>query len=370
MPMLRARSILPFALIGLIAFPLTRDAALTALSDGFFQVSVFVFATLFVYYTLVDAFPDMDVANLAKKKPWAELPMAAFLGALPGCGGAIIVMTQYSRGSVSFGAVIATLTATMGDAAFLLLARAPETALLLLSIGALVGVVSGALVNLIHPRDHLCPYQEYRDDALCYHLGDTITRVGGRFWQWLIVPAFICALFVAVQFEFNPLQAELILVIGAGAALLILFIWAFTSPGNSYRQIAGEDYCDKGQSRFVKAMLDTHFITSWVVLAFLLFELSTLFGVDLGQTFNQAAVWMPLIAVGIGLLPGCGPQLVVTSLYLSGHISLAALFANAIANDGDALFPAIALAPKAAIIASLYTSIPALLVGYGLYIWL
>ena len=39
---------------------------------------------------------------------------AAALGALPGCGGAIIVVTQYVTGRLSFGSVVAVLTATMG----------------------------------------------------------------------------------------------------------------------------------------------------------------------------------------------------------------------------------------------------------------
>ena len=75
----------------------------------------------------------------------------------------------------------------------------------------------------------------------------------------------------------------------------------------------------------------------------------------------------PLIAVLIGFLPGCGPQIIVTTLYIQGVIPFSALAANAISNDGDALFPAIAMTPKAAIIATIYTAIPALMVGYGLY---
>jgi hypothetical protein len=40
------------------------------------------------------------------------------------------------------------------------------------------------------------------------------------------------------------------------------------------------------------------------------------------------------------------------------------MIGNAISNDGDALFPAIALAPKMAIIATLYSAIPALIISY------
>lgn len=74
---------------------------------------------------------------------------------------------------------------------------------------------------------------------------------------------------------------------------------------------------------------------------------------------------MPLVGMLVGLVPGCGPQIVVTTLYLAGAVPLSAQFANSIANDGDALFPAIALVPRAALIATLYSAVPALFVGYG-----
>ncbi|MGC9460760.1 putative manganese transporter, partial [Vibrio genomosp. F10] len=38
-----------------------------------------------------------------------------------------------------------------------------------------------------------------------------------------------------------------------------------------------------------------------------------------------------------------------------------------ISNDGDALFPAIALAPKAALMATIYSVIPAFIIGYGYF---
>ncbi|MDZ7748308.1 MAG: putative manganese transporter [Halofilum sp. (in: g-proteobacteria)] len=113
---------------------------------------------------------------------------------------------------------------------------------------------------------------------------------------------------------------------------------------------------------------DTNFVTVWVLAAFLLFELGIHFtGADLGGWFAAWAPLAPLIAVLVGFLPGCGPQIIVTTLYLTGVIPMGALLANAISNDGDALFPAIALAPRAAIVATLYTGVPALLVGYGVY---
>jgi len=86
---------------------------------------------------------------------------------------------------------------------------------------------------------------------------------------------------------------------------------------------------------------------------------------DLSALFHSMGPLVVGIAILIGLLPGCGPQILVTSLYLNGAIPFSAQLGNAISNDGDALFPAIALSPRAAALATLYSAIPAALVGYG-----
>ena len=81
--------------------------------------------------------------------------MASLLGALPGCGGAIIVVTQYIQGRISFGSLVAVLTATMGDAAFLLLAAEPFTGLFIFALGASVGALTGYIVDKIHGESYL-----------------------------------------------------------------------------------------------------------------------------------------------------------------------------------------------------------------------
>ena len=114
---------------------------------------------------------------------------------------------------------------------------------------------------------------------------------------------------------------------------------------------------------------ETSFISIWVIGAFLTFEYFVAFaGFDLAAAFSAVAPALPLIAVLVGFIPGCGPQVVVTALYISGTIPFAALIGNAISNDGDALFPAIALNPKVAILATLVSAVPALLVAYAFYL--
>ena len=57
-------------------------------------------------------------------------------------------------------------------------------------------------------------------------------------------------------------------------------------------------------------------------------------------------------------------------MYLSGIIPLSAQIGNALSNDGDALFPAIAIAPKVAIVATLYSAVPAIILAYGWMFWM
>ena len=50
---------------------------------------------------------------------------------------------------------------------------------------------------------------------------------------------------------------------------------------------------------------------------------------------------------------------------LSGIIPLSVQIGNAVSNDGDALFPAIAISPRVAVVATLYSAVPAVLISYG-----
>ena len=57
-------------------------------------------------------------------------------------------------------------------------------------------------------------------------------------------------------------------------------------------------------------------------------------------------------------------------MYLSGIIPLSAQIGNALSNDGDALFPATAIALKVAIVATLYSAVPAIILAYGWMFWM
>ncbi|AUV86523.1 putative manganese transporter [Vibrio campbellii] len=375
------RLLLPVVLLALLASEATRDITVATLSDSFWAVSCYVAATLAIYHYLSNFMSKTNrLTAFYHRSRSHQVFFAALLGALPGCGGAIVVTTQFISGRVGFGAIVAVLTSTMGDAAFLLLAAKPATGFSIIALGIVVGTLSGWVVNTFHADDFLRPKQKEQSPQAqcCNSHGDTHTpmeqraiNLQGAFWKWLLVPVTIVAVLGSFQVDINQmlgLKDNTMEWLGATFAVISMFLWAMTKELGDYQSTVSEDDKIIDSHPIQKAAQDTNFVSAWVILAFLAFELTTYFsGLDLGSTFSGWGIWMPLIGLAIGLLPGCGPQILVTSLYISGAVPLSAQLSNAISNDGDALFPAIAMAPKAALVATIYSAIPALIVGYGYF---
>ena len=332
----------------------------SSMIDAYIQVSVFVGFTLFVFIGL-DSLTKFDVKNFLSKTQKFHVGIAAFLGAIPGCGGAIIVVTQYIQGRISFGSLVAVLTATMGDAAFLILAIEPTTGLLIFGIGIIVGSISGYIIDFIHGINFM--QSETKIKVEFEKINKTFVSNFNFFWLFLFIPGFILGILVAFQIEFDsPIYNSLLVFIASAGAILSIFMWSL-NPLSDFQ-------CSTDKSRgFLSRVVDTtNFVTTWVISGFLVFEIFMYFtSLDLKIFFDLWLPFVPLVAILFGFLPGCGPQVVVATFYLNGYIPLSAELGNAISNDGDALFPAIALAPKAAILATLYSAIPALVVAYGYF---
>lgn len=359
--------LLSVAFFALAAYPPARGIMFFALYEAYFQVSVFVAATLFGMLFFEQARRRDLHLMLAKHEKYHVL-FAAGCGAIPGCGGAIFVVTQYIRGSMSFGGIVAALTATMGDAAFLLLAKAPLDALIVFSICLVAGIVCGYVVDWIHGRDFL---RVKSDSAMIDKevQENPLLSPFYRIWLALFAPGAVIGVGYAAQVDVPEALSiggvHWVEPFGACAAALAIAMWTF-NPLSDIRQ------CISEYRTVTRRVVDTtNFITVWVLCGFVAYGLlEGLFAFDLVALFGGWIWFVPLAAVCIGFIPGCGPQVVVTTLFLNGVIPLSAQLANAISNDGDALFPAVAIAPKASLIATIYTAVPALIVGYGWMIFL
>ena len=341
-------------LAGLAAYPgFLGELTRTLMVDAYVQVSVFVAATMLVFYGAERLF-RLNIGELLKNSR-AELPIAALLGATPGCGGAIIVVAAYTSGNASFGAVVAALTATMGDAAFLLIATRPDAAVVVLPLAFFAGIVTGWVVDRVLPQ-----MNRELNKGHC-EIVPLIGSVRIRDIAHLAIalPGLCLGILLLLQVELIGILLSAVTVVGLTGAFLGLAIWA-SSPITAMSN--GDD------APVTRSAEETSFIGVWVISAFLLYDyLAAFSGLDLEYLFALAAPMLPLAGVVVGFIPGCGPQLLVTTLYINGMIPFAAIVGNSISNDGDALFPAIALNPKAAALATLYSAVPALIAGYGFY---
>ena len=352
-----------FVFILILTFNPSEIGSITrlAMANAYLSVSVFVGITLFIFLYF-ERSKTYSLSNFFKKNTNFQVPIAACLGAIPGCGGAIIIVTQYLQGNITFGCLVAVLTSTMGDAAFLILAKQPASALLIFLICMVVGIVTGFLIDYIIPNK----YSKTNISKLNLKLGEIQNKNHlflYKFWLVIFIPGSILG--ILGQFQINLekiLNFDINYFLGFSATLLAMFIWSINPFSDKAISV------DTSRNIQSKSIDMTNFVTVWVVVGFLFFDLGMYFtGIDFKKLFDVMLPLTPFLAIFVGFIPGCGPQILTATLYLNGYIPFSAEIGNAISNDGDALFPAIAICPKEAILATVYSAIPAIIVAYSYF---
>ena len=343
----------------LIAFEQTRELFLSSASDAYIAVSTFVGATLLVFVLLEKK--NFNLQSYIQKNQQLEIPISAFLGAIPGCGGAIMVMSLFTRGVVSFGAVLAALISTMGDAAFLLLATKPQAALIILPVTFCTGIVSGYIVK---PFTKNFLQKKINRDFLITELPKN--KTSNKFyliWFFFLIPGLALGIMNALNIETSYLVSDIDIIqfISFLLALYCVFLWVLNP-------LTDIQMASIHENSFRKVVDTTCFVTVWVIISFVIYELINISTQGaIFESLKYFGPFIPLMAIIIGFIPGCGPQIMITSMYVSGQLPMSAQIGNSISNDGDALFPAIAISAKAAIIATLYSAVPAIFIAYLWY---
>ena len=346
------------------------ELLLRPLADAFMQVGVFVALMVAPFGWARHRWGHRLDAALERHRRLAPLA-AAGLTMPPGCGGAILVMAAYSRGAVSYGAAVAALTATMGDASWVLLAADPLLAvqlkLLLLVVGTLTGLAVDALG--IAPRRRLdarpAPVVTVPSTPL---LAPALLRPSFRLHDVGALPVLLWLLVgggatvsLPVTFQLlDPVNLYLALgLLGTGLAVV-----AFARNGC---RLADDDEASARATSYAAVLrhgsYEVAFVTVWVAVAYVAWSLTThLTGFD-GSQLPVLGLLGVLVGATIGLIPGCAVQIVLAGMFVAGGVPMATFVANTISQDGDALLPLLALEHRSALLATVLTTIPALLVG-------
>ncbi len=386
------------------------DILIFSVRDGFVQVSAFVAITVLLF-SYIQYRSGGRLVRFLENNHRLQPIAGALLGLTPGCGGAIIAMPLYVRGSVSFGTVVATLVATAGDSAFVILTQAPVAALYAYGMAAVAGILFGyaidiwglgtarldaavqqisgsvmknklATASVASTKPSLSDAEMYAENNHNPHNnGNTnpgilakITHGVHVLWWVLAISGLIAGIEYLrrgapdVPLLFGLTFPGFFTIAGLLGTVLSFYLYFVGRKIIGENGVGGMHSVGSTYDSFKHAAMETSMVTVWVIAAYLLYEYCVLlFSLDIGALAAAAGIWAPIAGAGLGIVPGCGPQIIFATLYAGNQIPFSALVANAISQDGDALFPLMAIDMKAAIIATIYTTIPALIVGSLLY---
>ncbi|MQW77218.1 hypothetical protein GHK92_15195 [Nocardioides sp. dk4132] len=360
------------------------DIVLRPLADAFMQVGVFVALLVapfgWAHYRWGGRLDELVV----RYRRLAPL-VAALLTMPPGCGGAILVVAAYARGAVSYGAVVAALVATMGDATWVLLAAEPLLTLQLKVLLLITGALSGYAIDALG----IAPPRRERPRAVPAPLAPGVPGVAAA---GLPVGSRLIAREPALH-AIGVVPVLLWLALGAGATVSVPVTFQLLHPSNLYLvlglagtgiavlafvrggcRLADDDLREARPASMAHVLRhgghEVAFVTVWVAAAYLAWSLlSHTTGFD-GSQLPVLGLAGVVVGALVGLVPGCAIQIVFTGLFLAGGMPLPTLVANMVSQDGDALLPLMALEHRAALLATVLTTIPALVVGSALFLLL
>lgn len=396
---------------------------------AFLEVTVFVGAVLLLFGYVDYLLSGRLVKKIENSKRFQPI-IGAFLGLTPGCGGAIFLMPLFPRRIVSFGTITAALIATMGDSAFVFMTVMPREFLMVSAITFVIAIIVGYLVDLFPLGDWLLKKygedQKKKEEALAAHeamdhsLFERETGIGHEEWPhighaegdeidlllhhgtkghlpphtlgyklthsayavyWLFIAlGLVLGVLSIFQVDLNELfipNLGLIFgLVGTGFSILMMVVSRKFLAVDTHEE--SEMKLASLKETLIHNAQETAFVGTWVFAAYLAYEFFVLLigsgsysaGESVITSFlTQTGLLSVLIGVLVGVIPGCGPQIIFVTLFTRGLVPFSAVLANAISQDGDALFPLIAIDKRSAFWATVVNTIPALIVGLVAY-WL
>ncbi|MGL6113913.1 putative manganese transporter [Cetobacterium sp. SF1] len=342
--------------------------------DAFLTVGVFVAVTLLIIELINFKYNNLIIKKLEQRGK-KQILFSSLLGSLPGCGGALLITTLYNKNIVSFGSLVAAFIATMGDAAFIILLGSPKIYFFIFIISNLVGVITGYLLDKFNIGNNFITNKTNINKEHCHkeNISQHKTNIF-NIWKFLFWIFIFCSFPLAIEHitegheHLHDTHSLLELIPFLGTLFSIIYIGfknKFSSPC--------DNHCHQSltlKKIFSHIVDETSFLITWVFISFIIYEVLVHLSIgenNLAQLASNNSYLVIIIAILFGLIPGCGPQILIASLYIADIIPFSALIANAICNDGDALFPLIAMNKKSAFWVTLYNVIPAFLIGTFIY---
>jgi len=370
-------------------------------------ISITVFVTVMM---LVIEFFNIKTRGVwsesLQKNKFLQILLATFLGLIPGCLGAYTVVSMYTHGILSFGALVASMIATFGDEAFIMFALIPSAAvkisIAIFIIAIVVGVISNFIVKNkvksqnkhfhIH-KNELCDTYEKR--GIIYNLKH-ISFVRAT----LIFSILLFLFFVIINGSGHGDSLNIHLLENTASKNIVTedHHTNLVENHNELEHAEEEEHSGHSHNAWVKItfivillialmiiitvpehFLEEHlwkhvikkhflkvFLWTFGVLA-LVFVLQKY--IDIEAYISDNLYIILIVAVLVGIIPESGPHLIFVSLFITGTIPLSILLANSIVQDGHGALPLFAEDKKSFFIMKLINVIVGFLVGFlGLFL--
>jgi len=301
------------------------------------MITAFVFVMMLAVEYLNVFTRGVSLKGLSRGR-WRQYGIASLLGATPGCLGAFGSVALYLHGLISVGAVVGCMIATSGDEAFVMLAKFPRQALLLMGILFVLGLAIGPLADrllALKPRVPLgiCPDLNIHEEELRPWLA------GREIWHQLRH----CSL------------PRGVLILGLAIFVFLLVTGGLGSPEWGWEKITWLVVCSAGL--FIIATVSDHFLEEHLwnhiakrhLLRIFLWTLGALLLIEFGKGYLNIEAWLkesPLVVILaaclVGIIPESGPHLIFVMLFANGTVPFSVLLASSIVQDGHGMLPLLA----------------------------
>jgi hypothetical protein len=297
------------------------------------------------------------------KSKYGQYILGVLFGAIPGCLGAYTVVSLFSHKVVGFGALVATMIATSGDEAFIMLSLFPEKAIMLFILLAVIGFFSGIITDVVIKKFninfnlHEPKFEVHENDACpCFSINDISAHlINITFQRTLLIGLFLILIGIQTNNLLGHDAWNWINITFLLSGLFGLFV-VLTVPNHFLEKHLWEHVLKKHLLKVFLWTLGTlaalHFLESFL---------------DISQ-WIESNLWIVLtLAVLVGMVPESGPHLIFVTLFVGGTIPFSILMASSIVQDGHGAIPLLALSKKSFVILKVINLVVGFTIGaFGL----
>ncbi len=327
------------------------------------QQSVMITGFIFMMMLLIEYWNVLTSGNWQnhlRKGHWRQYLFAALMGAIPGCLGAFTVVSLYTHGVVTLGALVTAMIATSGDEAFVMLALIPDKFLLITAIIALIGLTAGWLTDLVfrrHTTQNTTGCTGFnlheKDECICFSSRNIIPQLKScsPTRGFLLIFTSVITLFFIFGIlgppQWNWVRVTLVIISTFGLFVVV------TVPDHFLLEHLW--------NHVTKHHLPNIFLWTFGALLFLAY-LSQYINVE--SWIQRSQLVLLIAACLIGLIPESGPHLVFVTMYAQGVLPLSILLASSIVQDGHGMLPMLAHSRKGFILVKAINLTVGLMVGF------